>query len=147
MRRAERMVLQLQLNFDGKAWHGTPLRRMVDGIGEGMANLRRIPNARTIAELLAHVTAWIEIVQRRLAGERFEVTPEIDFPSVEGVKWSDAVSRLELAHDKLLETVGAMSDSDFEATVPDKNYTAGSMLHGLINHNAYHAGQIALLKK
>jgi uncharacterized damage-inducible protein DinB len=112
-----------------------------------MANLRRIPNARTIAELLAHVTAWIEIVQRRLAGERFEVTPEIDFPSVEGVKWSDAVTRLELAHDKLLETVGAMSDSDFEATVPDKNYTAGSMLHGLINHNAYHAGQIALLKK
>jgi uncharacterized damage-inducible protein DinB len=147
MRRAERMVLQLRLNYDGTAWHGTPLRRMLDGIDEQRANARPIQNARTIAELLAHVTAWIEIVERRLAGERFEVTPEMDFPSAQEMKWTEWVSRLERAHDKLLETVGAMSDVEFEASVPDKNYTAGFMLHGLINHNAYHAGQIAMLKK
>src|SRR5688572_27346221 len=123
MRLVERMLLELNANFDGDAWHGTPLRRILDGIDDARAGARPIPNARTIAELLAHLTSWIEIVRRRLAGEVVEVTPEIDFPSVEGVSWSDALARLDRAHHQLVDAVARMQESDFDVTVPGQSYT------------------------
>lgn len=143
----ERMVSQLRVNYDGEAWHGTPLRRILDGIDEAKANARPIPDARTIAELLAHLTAWIEIVERRLTGERFEITPEMDFPGVEGVRWADALKRLDRAHGKLLKTTERLGDSDLTAPVAGHQYSVDFMLQGLQHHNTYHGAQIALLKK
>src|SRR4051794_18776823 len=123
MRLADRILVQLTSTFDGTAWHGTPLRKMLEGVDEARANARPIANARTIAELTAHATAWIEISERRAHGEQFEVTPEMDFPPVDGVSWLDILERLERAHATLVQTVREMSDAQIDATVPGKRYT------------------------
>jgi len=147
MRLADRILVQLTSTYDGNAWHGTPLRKMLDGVDDAVANARPIPNARTIAELTAHVTAWIEIAERRARGEQFEVTPEMDFPDVQDTAWSDIVTRLDRAHDTLVETVREMSDTEIDANVAGKTYTNEYLLHGVAHHNTYHAAQIAMLKK
>ncbi len=147
MRRVERMLLQLNANFDGNPWHGTSLRRIVDGIDDAKANAHILANSMTIHELLAHVTAWNEIVAKMIGGEVVTVTPEIDFPKVDGVAWADTVARLERAHTKLIDAVARMKDSDFDAIVPGKKYDADTLLQGILEHNTYHAAQIALLKK
>ena len=147
MRLADRILVQLTSTFDGNAWHGTPLRKMLDGIDETRANARPIAAARTIAELTAHATAWIEITARRARGEQFEVTPEMDFPPVDGVPWIAILERLDRAHADLVETVRGMSDADIDANVAGKSYTNEYMLHGVAHHNTYHAAQIAMLKK
>jgi uncharacterized damage-inducible protein DinB len=147
MRLVERMLLELNAAFDGEAWYGTPLRRLLDGIDDPTAHRRAIPSAHTIAELLAHVSAWMEIVAMRLGGIAFDPSVAEDYPSVEGVPLSQAIGRLERAHTKLVDTVARMTDADFDRMIAGKNYTADFMLHGVVQHNAYHAGQIALLKK
>lgn len=147
MRLADRILVQLTTTYDGAAWHGTPLRRMLEDVDEAQAKARPIASARTIAELTAHVTAWIEIVARRVRGEEFEVTPDIDFPNVDRVSWEAAIDRLERAHADLVETVRTMSDDQIDAMVAGKSYTHEYMLHGLAHHNTYHAAQIAMLKK
>jgi uncharacterized damage-inducible protein DinB len=147
MRLAKKLVGQLISIYEGEAWHGTPLRRMLDDVDDARANARPIASARTIAELTAHVAAWMEIVERRLRGEEFDVTAEMDFPSVEGVTVGDAIARLDRAQAKLLETVRAMSDDELEANVAGKNYSNEFMLQGLAHHNTYHAAQMAMLKK
>src|SRR5947208_3300487 len=101
MRLVERMLLQLNSTYDGTAWHGTPLRRILDGIDDAKANAHVLANSFTIHQLLAHVTAWVEIVPRMLAGEIVAVTPDVDFPNVDGVTFSDSVSRLDRAHTRL----------------------------------------------
>lgn len=141
------MLLELNSTFDGDAWHGTPLRRMLDGVSETRARTRPSEAVRSIAELLGHITAWIEIVQRRLTGERVDVTAELDFQNVAKVSWREGIERLERAHSSLVDTVARMKDSDFDETVPGKSYTVDFMLHGVVHHNTYHAAQIALLKK
>lgn len=147
MRLADRILVQLTSTYDGNAWHGTPLRKMLDGVDEKSANAHPIPNARSIAELTAHAAAWIEIAERRARGEQFEVTPEMDFPDVDGVAWSDIVTRLDQAHDSLVQSVRLMSDADIDATVPGKKYSNEYLLHGVAHHNTYHGAQIAMLKK
>jgi uncharacterized damage-inducible protein DinB len=147
MRLADRILIQLKSTYDGSAWHGTPLRKMIEGIDDATANARPISNARTIAELTAHIAGWMEIAERRARGEAFEVTRELDFPSVDGVAWRDIVRRLERAHAQLVATVGAMTDEALEAKVPRKRHSQEYMLHGVAHHNTYHAAQMALLKK
>ena len=147
MRLEDRILVQLTTTFESNAWHGTPLRKMLDSVDDVTANARPIPNARTIAELTAHVTAWIEISDRRARGEQFEVTSEMDFPNVQRVAWSEIVERLERAHAALIETVRSMSDSEIDSSPPGKSYTNEFMLHGVAHHNTYHAAQIAMLKK
>src|SRR5213075_1609450 len=147
MRLTDTILTQINSTYDGDAWHGTPLRKILDGIDDAKAHARPIADAHTIAELAAHIAADIEIVERRARLEHIDITPEMDFPNVDGVAFSEIVARIERAHAKLVETVAKIPDEQFEQIVPGKKYTYEFMLFGVVNHNAYHSAQIALLKK
>ncbi|MBV8516143.1 MAG: DinB family protein [Acidobacteria bacterium] len=143
----ERMLAALQENFDGQPWHGSPLRRLLDGIDDARAHAHPLPAARSIAELLAHLSAWIEIADRRMHGEEFEITPELDFPDATNARFADLVSQLEWRHASLLRTVRELGDDGLLRMVRGKPYSIQWMLHGVMHHNTYHAAQIALLRK
>jgi hypothetical protein len=49
--------------------------------------------------------------------------------------------------DTLVKTVGPLPDSRLGDRVPGKRYDFYHMLHGVAQHELYHAGQIAILKK
>jgi len=46
-----------------------------------------------------------------------------------------------------VKTVAALSESRLRDRVPGKRYDFCHMLHGVAQHELYHAGQIAILKK
>jgi hypothetical protein len=53
-------------------------------------------------------------------------------------------------HEELVAAVAVLPDSRLDEVVPGKqgaHYTFYYMLHGVVQHELYHAGQIALLKK
>ena len=147
MTRVEKLVAQLRNNFSGNPWYGPNLRTVLEGVYAKKSTAKPISNARSIAELFGHLIAWNEIVARRVTGETFEVTEEMDFPDVSKTKWPDLVKRFEAAHAKLIENVGRLKDDDLERTVPGKTHSFAAELHGLMHHNTYHSAQIALLKK
>ena len=76
-----------------------------------------------------------------------------DFPAVTDTTekaWQEALRSLEQTHKKLVDAVGAFSDSRLEEQVPgkrEKYYNFFYMFSGIVQHELYHAGQIALLKK
>jgi uncharacterized damage-inducible protein DinB len=146
MRLTERLIDQLNRAWGGDAWHGPPLRPLLDGVSEQQSSLRALAGVHTIAEIVTHVTVWMDVVSRRLHGEAFEpASAAEDWPPC--TLWSAAVAELERAHSRLLDTLARMSPEALDAPVPGKPYTAYVMLEGVIQHNLYHAGQIALLKK
>jgi hypothetical protein len=61
--------------------------------------------------------------------------------------WRKAVLATKLTHDRLVKTVAALPDSQLGDRVPGKRYDFYHMLHGVAQHELYHAGQIAILKK
>jgi uncharacterized damage-inducible protein DinB len=145
MRPIDRLLKQLEMNFNGEPWYGSPLRKLLAECGDEKAHQHPVEGARSPAELFAHLIAWNELVTRRLRGEVFEVTPEMDFPSAEGVTWSELVARFDSAYAALLETVRGIDDVD--QLVAGKKHTIEYTINGLLHHNTYHAAQIALLKK
>jgi uncharacterized damage-inducible protein DinB len=144
---AKRAVIELNSVFLGDAWHGTPLRTMVEGIDDATAHAHPPGVTLSIAQLLAHIAAWNEIVARRTAGEQFEVSQEMDFPPVEGVPFADLIARAERAHERLVEVVKGLDDEAFDRKVPGKDHRVWNEVLGVAHHNVYHSAQIALIKK
>lgn len=91
-----------------------------------------------------------DVFCHRLEGRERKEPEEGDFPLVPGndeQTWQDALELLERAHQRLLSVVAAMKDADLSKPIPGKDYNADFMLHGIVRHHVYHAGQIGLLKQ
>ena len=146
--KTESLVASLRAHFDGQPWHGSSLRDIVRAVDPSRAYTRPSADVRSVAELLAHMTAWIEIVDERMNSDReVKVTPARDFPSVDGVSWESLSARLDRAHEKLVKTVGARKDEDWKGIVPGKSHTFAVDVLGLMHHNTYHSAQIAILNR
>jgi uncharacterized damage-inducible protein DinB len=149
-REIERIVDQMDRAFSGDAWHGPPLMALVEGVSAEDAAKRPIEQAHSIWELVNHIGAWNRIVERRLRDEVVKVTPEMDWPAVplaSDITWKRALDALKESRAQLRRTVEQLQDAQLDekpAGLPDSRYV---LLHGLVQHDLYHAGQIAMLKK
>lgn len=132
-------------------WHGDALADLIGDVTAEQAAERPIPGAHTIWELVLHMSAWTEIARERLVGSaKSDPTPEEDWPPVKDQsadEWRAARERLKEAHRELAADVAKLGDSDLIGRVPGKDHSVLTMLHGIVEHDAYHGGQIAILKK
>jgi len=153
MAEAVRIADQLRRAFDGEAWHGDSLFEILKRVTAAQASTRSIRSAHTIWELVLHIAAWDDVVLRRLGGSAVTLSDAENFPSVADVSdgaWREAVARTRRIHEELVAAVIALPDSRLDDIVPGKegaHYTYYYMLHGVVQHELYHAGQITLLKK
>jgi uncharacterized damage-inducible protein DinB len=148
-----RIADQLRRAFEGEAWHGPAVLEILDGLGAAQAAARPIPAAHRIWEIVLHIAVWDDAARRRMAGQVVQPAAHEDWPEVTDTSpaaWQRALEHLKQTHDALLAAVGACPDSRLAEKVPGKEpayYTLYYMLHGIAQHELYHAGQIALLKK
>ena len=153
MTQIEIIADQLERAYRGDAWHGPSVRAALEGVDATMAAARPLAAAHSIHELVLHLTAWTREVTRRLqVGMAYD--PEMgDWPEADGA-WDDALAALEAANAELLTAVRALNPAQLDEPVRDGRHHAPesavsrfATLNGLIQHHAYHAGQISLLKK
>jgi uncharacterized damage-inducible protein DinB len=152
-----RVIDQLQREHSGDPWHGSPMLSILDGIDAARAAGKPVAGAHSIWELVLHVTGWKREVTRRLGGAPAGEPAEGDWPPVGDVteaRWQTALEDLSAAHRELVAAVDAVPESRlFEPTNDPRNRPLGTgvsyyvLLHGAVQHDVYHAGQIAILKK
>jgi len=145
-----RIADQLRRAFEGDAWHGPALLELVHDVDAATAAAKPLPNVHSIWELVMHVAAWDGAAYCRLAGETLQLTGTANFPAVPKpteAAWRKAVAQAKRAHDVLVKTVAALPESRLRERVPGKKYDFYHLLHGVAQHELYHAGQIAILKK
>jgi uncharacterized damage-inducible protein DinB len=151
MTEIERIADQLDRAYDGSAWHGDPLLAILDGVDAGKARRRPLADAHSIWELALHIAAWEQVVMRRLRGEMVrELPPGQDWEVISDTgdgAWAEARSRLEERHGELRGAILSFPAARLDERVPGQEYSFYVMLHGVVQHTLYHAGQMALLKK
>jgi hypothetical protein len=54
---------------------------------------------------------------------------------------------LTLSHDELIKELETKEDSFLQEIVPGAEYNFNTLLNGIIHHDLYHSGQIAIIKK
>jgi uncharacterized damage-inducible protein DinB len=128
----------------------TPLE-VLEGVTAAQAAAHPIAGAHSIWELVLHLCSDYSLVLRRLGGDGRQLTQSEDWataPEPSAENWSDSIRVLKQFNKDLRQAVRNFPRERLdEPLVPDVPYTAYTQFIGVTQHNLYHAGQIALLKK
>jgi uncharacterized damage-inducible protein DinB len=147
MTEIERIADQLHRSSYGKAWHGPALQELLKDVTPEQAARRTISGAHTIWEIVLHIATWESTAAAALSGVAMPALPWAgDWPETPG-SWQEAQARLEHATDELESRIGKLSPARLPVKTPGREYSIYFLLHGVVQHNLYHAGQITLLKK
>jgi uncharacterized damage-inducible protein DinB len=143
--------------YNGDPWHGSSITDALKGVDAKTAAVRSIPRGHTIWELVLHMTGWTREVASRLRGSAPK-SPAQDWPSPESgggeAAWRRAQDDLAAAQKDLESALDDLNPEDLVHWIADARdpaagtgVTVGTLIRGLLQHHAYHEGQIALLKK
>jgi uncharacterized damage-inducible protein DinB len=147
MNESERIADQLHRAFHEGAWHGPSVKQALEGVTAGTALAKPIPSAHSVWELVHHLTAWVTEADATVRGKPYEsLKDEKDWPPVTEISsqaWEQALARLEQAEASLEESVRFFPPDK----LGDGDRSCYYLVHGIVQHNLYHAGQIVLIKK
>lgn len=149
MRDLERLAGAMEEAFEGEPWYGPSLLTALSGLRAAEAFATPVAGAHTIAELVRHVTWWKIVVRRRLQGDPVSEANAEDWGAfdVEAASWRTLHADLLAAHAALLTDVMALTAGALERTVPGQQIPIRTMLRGAADHDIYHAGQVAILRR
>jgi uncharacterized damage-inducible protein DinB len=151
MSELKRINNQLKRAFEGTAWHGPSVSEVLAGVTAEQAAAHPIAGAHSIWELTLHIATWERVGRRRIEEwQPIEVSDAEDWPTVEDTSedaWHVALDELRRNHEALRAAIRGLDEARLDEIVPGTEYTGYFLLHGVIQHDLYHAGQIALLKK
>jgi uncharacterized damage-inducible protein DinB len=150
MSEIDRIWDQLQRSFEGnEAWRCPSLRDLIGSIGAADAAAHPVTGAPSVWELLLHLTVYEDVAQRRLAGEVVDTLPaEAAWPmpaDTAPAAWLRAKLAFGEARRALRQAVASFPDERLSEPVPGREYTYYVLLHGVVEHALYHAGQIEML--
>jgi uncharacterized damage-inducible protein DinB len=150
MSEVRRLRSQLRRAFEGEAWHGPSLMELLADVAAARAAAKPIAGAHSIWELVLHMAFWEEVSRKRAEGDDTKYEAEDGLFTVTDTSeeaWQEALKRLRSTNEALRETIAKLDDAQLDEIVAGQPYSIYFMLHGVIQHDLYHAGQIALLKK
>jgi uncharacterized damage-inducible protein DinB len=143
--------------WNGEPWHGSSSSTILNGVTASEALAHPLPGAQSIWETLLHITAWTEETTSRMNGGARTLPVRGDWPAVKGSTqddWMAAQAELLSARKALLASIENSHEESLFLQVPEQGATAhgsgttrANTVSGLADHDVYHLGQIALMKK
>lgn len=149
MTEVERILDQYDRAMTGDAWHGDPVWKILDGISAEQAAARAHPQRHTIWELVAHMTFWETQVYRRINGLPEMPTERLNFPAMPGPtleNWQSTLDNFRRSNLDIRRCISHLDDARLDQPAPGRDKSIYVEVHGVIQHDLYHAGQIAILR-
>lgn len=141
----------------GEPWHAFSTTRILDGVAAPQAAAHPAGGAHSIWEIVLHMTGWTREVAARLGGKEPSDPAEGDWPEAGDPtpsRWQDALAALDAAQRELADAAARVPDERWHQPVGGvrdpalgTGKTLLETLEGVALHHAYHAGQVALLKR
>ena len=149
------LVENLQPRPGRHSWHGGPTPvGALRGVSAEQARWRPSPKRRSLWELALHIAYWKYAVRRRLSGDtglRFARRPanwpRLPAPAT-AAAWAADQALLREEHARLVAVVAAVPAARLGDRPPGaRKWTYGELILGIAQHDAYHTGQMQLLKR
>lgn len=144
----------LRENYAGGAWHGPSVRHALRDLDARAARWRPAPGRHNIWELTLHLAYARHCVLGRLTERRTRFPRALEgpwWPSVPvlggDAEWQADRELLADLHQLLIETVKQMPRERLAARRRGRPFTYAIELLGVATHDAYHAGQMQLVRR
>ncbi len=133
----------------GDCWIGTNFKEVLHGIGFDDAEKNISGKTNNIWQLVAHITYWRSLVVNRLNGND-NPPPFKDFHLPDNYtdeSWRQALHDFEAAYHLLRNAIHHFNEENLGKPSPKQSQTFYELMMGCLQHDAYHLGQMMLLKK
>jgi uncharacterized damage-inducible protein DinB len=144
-----RLTELLHKTYYGPAWHGPAVIELLAEVTAAQAAAHPALGSHNIWELVLHMVAWKDEVRRRLAGPGRKLSPDENWPQISDksdAAWKATLDQLGASQRSLEEAVAVLTDEQLAGPAADVTGGIEELLHVIIHHDLYHAGQIAILK-
>ena len=138
--------------YEGQPWFGRSVKEILNEIDESIVFEK--PNAQhSILELVWHMITWKEFTINRIRNDNttsvhyFEENDWRELDHSDKSLWQQGLQRLAKVQNELVEVVQQQKDDLLAQRVNERNYNFRKLLYGIKEHDIYHLGQIAYIKK
>ena len=148
----ESYIDRLDDAFHGNPWFGDSVLKTLESAIESDLNFS-LPNGNSIGQILQHIINWRRLTIQKVkgnAGFNIELNSKDDWDrskeySREG--YLKLIEELKSSHNELIFLLRKKTEKDWlEKHVPGREYSYSFLINGIVQHDIYHAGQIAILK-
>ena len=147
------LVRMIDEAYEKKAWHGANLRGSLRGVSAREAAWSPGVDRHNVRELALHAAYWKYAVWRRLTGVKrgsFPLTgsnwfARPDEPTEK--EWRADLALLDEQHRRLRRAAGELPAGRLDQPAPGSRVSNLTLLYGIAAHDAYHTGQIQLVRR
>lgn len=146
------IIASLQNVNSGEPWFGRAVYEILDEVNPSISFIKPNNTEHSLIELLYHLITWADFTLKRIEKDTINdlaAAEELDWRSIDPQKhsWKKGVAEFKAIHQKIIDLLKKKEDSFLQEKVDYRKYDFQFLLTGLIQHNIYHLGQIAYLKK
>ena len=146
------IIKSFESTLSGLPWFGRSVYEILAEADETKTNTKLNGTEHSMMELLWHMNTWAEFVLGSLENKTVDEMKSIEANDWREIDpkvhtWKKGMEQLKATHSKIIEILDKKEDSFLSEIVPTRKFNYRFMLNGLIQHNIYHLGQVAYLKK
>jgi len=136
----------------GDPWFGRPVYAILKDVNSKKVNTRPNNSEHSLLELLYHMITWADFTLKRMEKDKIKdlvAAEKLDWriinPRVH--TWKKGLAEFKTIHKKIIALLQKKDDAFLEEKVDYRKYNFRFLVNGLIEHNIYHLGQIAYIRK
>lgn len=150
MKEAKRIIQLFEDLYHGDPWIDVTILETLKNISAKQAIKKIAPGRNSIWQMVNHITSWRENVLLRVQGNEI-ITPSnnyfMEITDTSENAWKKSMKRLENSQHQWITFLKTFDESDFDKIYPNNKMSYYKHIHGILQHDAYHLGQIVLLSK
>ncbi len=134
--------------FNGNPWLDVNIVDTLQDLS-AIEAAKKTGNLNSIWQIVNHMIEWREVLWKKLNGETVYVNENNFFEEIKDpseTEWKQTLKRLEQSQENIMNFLSKEKDFDY-AKVFSNGHTSYEHLQAILQHDAYHLGQIVLLKK
>lgn len=136
--------------YNGEPWLDVTINATLKDLSVAQATFRISENRNSIWEIVNHMISWRENVLQRVQGVVIVTSQHNYFERVEDQSlpaWEETLKKLKDTQKRWLDFLDKFNEDDFDKVSLVNNVSHYKHIHGILQHDAYHLGQIVLMVK
>jgi len=139
--------------YNGEPWLDISFSSTLSKLEEEKAFKKPLKNTHSVAEIVSHIIAYRNFLLVQFMEEKdFDVNQEKSFEteiyaSKSKSLWTFILDAFDDNQKKLIEHLEKSDDSILSKKVHHRNYELRYLMDGILQHDAYHLGQVVILLK
>tara|TARA_R110001592_G_scaffold89416_3_gene262991 strand:- start:1314 stop:1799 length:486 start_codon:yes stop_codon:yes gene_type:complete len=151
--KTHQLLEALNESFQGLPWYGESLMDKLSQIDYRIVNIAPIPTTNSVARLVHHIINWrIFVIEKFKGNDEFDIEMNsqndwTDLNIATEKDWTDLIQKLVNTQKEIFDLLNAKTDDFLQTPVHGREYTIHRLIEGIVQHDIYHQGQIAIVAK